>query len=63
MAHGHRQRAVGALLRRQPLVAELSDFRIVRRDGDSFGALVAHFGKEVGVRGSGLRHVGAPAIM
>ena len=60
MAHGHRQRAVGALLRRQPLVAELSDFRIVRRDGDSFGAFVAHFGKEVGVRGSGLRHVGAP---
>ncbi len=60
VAHRHRQRAVGALLRRQPLVAQLGHFRIVGADGDGFGAFIAHLGKEMGVGGARLRHVGAP---
>ncbi|SVK52868.1 Uncharacterised protein [Acinetobacter baumannii] len=57
MAHRQRHRAVGALLRIQPVVA---NFGVVRRHRHGFGALVTHFGKEVGVRGARLRHVGAP---
>ena len=60
VAHRQRHRAVGALLRIQPVVAQLGDFGIVRRHRHGFGALVTHFGKEVGVRGTRLRHVGAP---
>ena len=60
VAHRHGQRAVGTLFRRQPLVAELGYLRKVRGNRDGFGALVAHFRKEVGVRGSGLRDIGAP---
>ncbi|CCJ84870.1 hypothetical protein BN133_1247 [Cronobacter dublinensis 582] len=60
VAHRHRHGAVGALLRRQPQIAQLGDFGVVRGNGDRFGAFVAYFGKEVGVRGAGLRHVGAP---
>ena len=63
VAHRQRHRAVGALLRIQPVVAQLGDFGIVRRHRHGFGALVTHFGKEVGVRGARLRHVGARAIM
>ena len=54
MAHCHRQRAVGALFRRQPLIAEFGNFRKIRSNRDGFGALIAHFGKKVGVRRSGL---------
>ncbi len=60
VAHCHGQGAVGALFRCQPLIAEFGHFRKVRRDGNGFGAFVAHFGKEVGVRGTGLRHVRPP---
>lgn len=60
VTHGHRQRTVCTLLWRQPLIAQFSDFGIVRGDGDCLGAFVAHFGKEVGVRGTRLRHVRAP---
>ncbi|MNC17754.1 hypothetical protein D3C75_656450 [compost metagenome] len=57
MAHGHGQSAVGALFRGQPLVAEFGNFREVGGNGDGFGAFVTDFGKEVGIRGAGLRHV------
>ncbi|MCY1227859.1 hypothetical protein D9M72_401490 [compost metagenome] len=60
VAHGHRQCGVGALLRRQPDVAELDHLAEVGRDGDSLGALVADFGIEVRVWRARLRHVGAP---
>ena len=54
------QGGVGALLRVEPEVGELGDFGVVRGDGDGLGALVTDFGKEVRVRGTGLRDVGAP---
>ncbi|MNK29823.1 hypothetical protein D3C87_482260 [compost metagenome] len=57
MAHGHRQRGVGALLGRQPDVAELDHFAEVAGHGHRLGALVADFGVEVRVRGAGLGHV------
>ncbi|CCK02872.1 hypothetical protein BN129_1441 [Cronobacter sakazakii 701] len=60
MAHRQRHRAVGALFGREPQVAQFGDFGVVRRNGDGFGAFVAHFSKEVGVRGTGLRNVRAP---
>ena len=60
VAEGERQRRVGALLRVQPVVGELGDLGIVRGDGDGLGAVVACLGEEVGVRGAGLRDVGAP---
>ncbi|MNG68638.1 hypothetical protein D3C79_269730 [compost metagenome] len=60
VAHRQRHCAVGALLRVQPLVAQLGHFGIVRRHRHGFGAFVAHFGEEMGIRGAGLRHVGAP---
>ncbi|MNI29651.1 hypothetical protein D3C73_834720 [compost metagenome] len=60
VAHCQRHGAVGALLRIEPLVAQFGDFGIVRRHRHGFGAFVAHFGEEVGVRGTRLRHVRAP---
>ena len=60
MAHGHGQGGIGALFGGQPLVGEFGDFGVIRGDRDRLGALVAHFGKEVGVRGTRLGHVGAP---
>jgi len=60
MAHCQRQRAVGTLFRCQPLVTNLGDFSVIRRNRDGFGAFVTHFGKEVGIRRTGLRNVGAP---
>ncbi|MNS44775.1 hypothetical protein D3C72_772260 [compost metagenome] len=60
MAHRHCQSAVGALLRCQPLIAQLGDFREVRGYGDGFGAFVTHFGEEVSVRCTRLRHVRSP---
>ena len=60
MAHRQRHRGIGTLLRRQPQIAEFGDFGVVRGDRHGFSAFVADFGKEVGIRGTGLRHVGAP---
>ena len=60
MAHGHRQRGIGALLGREPNIAEFGHFAKVARYGHGFGAFVAHFGVEVGVGRARHRHVGAP---
>ena len=60
VAHRHRQRGIGALLRRQPDIAELGHFAEVGRHRHGLGALVAHFGVEVGVGGARHRHVRAP---
>ena len=60
MAHRQRHRGIGTLLRRQPQIAEFGDFGVVRSDGYGFGPFIADFGKEVRIRGAGLRHVGAP---
>ena len=60
VAHGHRQRGVGALLGVQPQVGELGDFAVVGRHRHRLGALVAHLGEEVRVGGARLRHVAAP---
>ena len=60
MAHGHGQRGVGALLGRQPDVAELDHFAEVAGHGYGLGALVADLGVEVRVGRAGLRHVRAP---
>ncbi|MNI76613.1 hypothetical protein D3C73_1328570 [compost metagenome] len=60
VTHGHRQRAVSALLRCQPLIAQLGNFRVVRRNSDGLGAFIADFGKEVSIGRTGLRNVGAP---
>ena len=60
VTHRQRQRGVGALPGRQPDVAELDHLAEVGRDRHGLGALVANLGVEVGVRGTGLRHVGAP---
>ncbi|CSP92518.1 Uncharacterised protein [Shigella sonnei] len=60
MAHCHRQGAISALFRCQPLVAQFGHFRVVRGNGDSFGAFVTYFGKEVGVRRTCLRYVRPP---
>ena len=60
MAHRHRERRVGALLRMQPEIGELGDFRVVRRDSDRLRALVAHLGEEVRVRRARLRDIAAP---
>ena len=61
MAHGHRQCSIGALLGGQPLVGEFGNLGIIRGDRNCLGALVTYFGKEVGVRGTRLRHVRAPS--
>ena len=60
MAHRHRQRRVGALLRMQPEIGELGRLGVVRRDDGALRALVADLGVEMRVRRAGLRHVGAP---
>ena len=60
VAHGQRQRGVGALLGVQPDVGELGGLGIVGRDHGALRALVAHLGVEMGVRRARLRHVGAP---
>ncbi len=60
MAKRHGKGGVGALLRVQPEVGELCGFRIVGRDHDRLGALVAHFRIEMRIRRAGLRHVGTP---
>ena len=60
VAHRQRHCCVGALLRCQPQIAQFGDFSVVRRDGNGFGAFVAHFSKEVSIRGTRLRHVRAP---
>ena len=60
VAHGHAERGIGALLRRHPQIGELRGFRIIRRDDDALGALVANLGIEMSVRRARLRHVRAP---
>ena len=60
VAHGERQRGIRPLARCQPDVAELDHFAEVRRHGHRLRALVAHLGVEVGVRGTGHRHIRAP---
>ncbi len=60
MAHGHRQRRIGARLRVQPDVAELGGFGIVRADHGGLGAAIADLGIEMRVGRAGLRHVRAP---
>ncbi|MND61804.1 hypothetical protein D3C80_530660 [compost metagenome] len=60
MVEGLGQGGVGALLGVEPEVGELGHFRVVGGDGHGLGALVAHLGEEVCIRGTGLRDVGAP---
>ena len=60
VAHRHRHRGVGALLRMHPDVRELGDLRVVGRHRHGLRAPVAHLGEEVRVRRARLRHVGAP---
>ena len=59
VAHGQEGGGVGALLDRHPQVGELDVLGVVRRHRHDLGALVAHFGGEVGVGGTGHRQVGA----
>ena len=58
--HGHRQRAVCPGARRQPLIGELGVAGVVGRDDDDLLAPVSRLRHEVGIRGAGLRDVGAP---
>ncbi len=60
VAHGHRQRAVGAGMRSHPLVGELGVVGVVRRHGDDLLAAVAGLGHEVRVRRARDGDVGAP---
>ena len=60
MAHGHRQRRIGAGLRVQPDVAELGRLGIVGADDGGLGAAIAHLGVEMRVGRARLRHVRAP---
>ena len=60
MAHGHRQGAVGARVRGQPVVGELGRVRVVRAHHDDLLAAVAGLGHPVRVRGAGHRDVRAP---
>ncbi len=60
VAHRQRHRGICTLLRCQPQVAQFGDFSVVRGHGNGFGAFVTHFGKEVGVRGTGLWNVRTP---
>ena len=60
MAHRHRHRGVGTLLRVHPDVRELGDLGVVGRHRDRLRSLVAHLGEEVRVRRARLRHIGAP---
>ena len=60
VAHRHRDRGVGALLRVHPDVGQLGDLGVVGRHRDRLGALVADLGEEVRVGRARLRHVAAP---
>ena len=60
VTHRHGQRRVGALLNRQPDVAELRCLRVVGTDHGALHAAVASLGVEVGVGRARLRHVRAP---
>src|SRR5690554_2456393 len=60
MPHSYTQSGICTLLGVQPLIRQLGDFCVIRGNGNGLGALVAHFGKEVGIRRTGLRHVGTP---
>jgi hypothetical protein len=60
VAHGHRQRRVGARLRRQPVVGELDVVGVVRRDDDHLLTAVARLGHEVRVRRARDRKVRSP---
>ena len=60
VTHGHAQRAVGAGVRREPLVGELGVVRVVRRHHHDLLAAVPRLSHEVCVRGAGLGHVRAP---
>lgn len=60
VAHRHRQRAVGAGLRREPVVGERGVIAVVGRHHDDLLALVARLGHEVRVRRAGDRDVRAP---
>ena len=60
MPHRHAERAVGARMRGDPFVGELRVVRVVRRHHHDLLPAVARLGHEVGVRGAGLRDVGAP---
>ena len=60
MAHRHGERRVGALLHRQPDVAELGGFRIVRADHGALHAAIARLGIEMRVGRARLRNVRAP---
>ncbi len=57
VTHCQRHCCVGALFRCQPQIAQFGDFSVVWCDGNSFGAFVTHFSKEVSIRGTRLRHV------
>ena len=58
--HRHRERRVGAGLRRQPVVGELHMVGVVGRDDDDLLAAVARLGHEMGVRRARDRQVRAP---
>ncbi|MNP60968.1 hypothetical protein D3C76_1561010 [compost metagenome] len=60
MRHGHGQRRIRADPGRQPDVGKLLIFRIIRTYADDLGPVIAGFHHEMGVRGAGLRDVGAP---
>ena len=60
VSHRHSQGAVRSWVGRQPLVGELGVVRVVGGHRHDLLPAVAGLGHEVGVRGSGLGHVGAP---
>ena len=60
VAHRHGERGIGALLHRQPDVAELRGLRIVGADHGALHAAIARLGVEVRVGRARLRHVRAP---
>ena len=57
MAHGHCKRAVGALFRGQPDVAEFRGFGIVGADNRGLCSAIACLGIEMRIRRTRLRHV------
>ena len=60
VAHRQRHGGISTLFRCQPQVAQFGDFGVVRGHGNGFGPFVTYFGKEVRIRGTGLRNVRAP---
>ncbi|MNC09797.1 hypothetical protein D3C75_574250 [compost metagenome] len=60
VAHRQRHRRIRTLFRCQPLVAQLGDFSVIRRNRHGFGAFVTHFGKEVSIWRTRLRNVRTP---